>query len=230
MTGRLHGRNGKYHAVLFYKDKNNKKKQGCGNPQAMTSRETRRRPKRNSKNLSRKTGIWSTPLSTAAQYYLQMQSKNGSKAKKNKLERSTYEGYKSYIDCHIIPYFKPLHLNIDEVTPKHIKDYYENRFQSGKCGKDSGGLSVRSIRKHGVVLKQIFKEAVITEQITRNPATDVPFPTNEKPEFKGAFLNGEEANRMLQAFSEHELQAMVYVTLYYGITPFRGFGTSLELS
>jgi integrase len=139
-------------------------------------------------------------------------------SKKNKIELSTYEGYKSYIDCHIIPYFELLGLTIDEIKPKHIKDYYEDRFKRGKYGRDDkGGLSVRSIRKHGVVFKQVFADAFVNEPDKKNPAIGVKYPTNEKPEFKGKFLTGEEANKMLQAFTGHELQAIVYVTLYYGL-------------
>ena len=213
MTGRLYERDGKYTVIIEYKDKSGKKKQKWiatgfeikGNKKKAETKidEFKEQYKYLEYNESNK------PLFTEAV-------KEWLESKKNKLEKSTYEGYQSYIDCHIKPYFEPLYLHIDEVTPKHIKDFYEDKYKNGrKDGK--GGLSIRSIRKIGVVLKQIFKEAVITEQITRNPATSVPFPKNEKPQFKGIFLTGEEANRMLQAFSGHELQAMVYVTLYYGL-------------
>jgi integrase len=45
----------------------------------------------------------------------------------------------------------------------------------------------------------------------------VSLPEKYTPEVKSVFLTGEEANRLLQAFVGHELQAMVYVTLYYGL-------------
>ena len=195
MTGRLYEKYGKYQAALYYKDKNQKEKrlwrstgyEVKGNKRKAEAKlaeliEQYKFLEYNESETTADDGDGRILFTDAVEQWL--------KSKHGKIELTTYEGYMNYIDSHIIPYFKPLHLNIDEVTPKHIKDYYENRFQSGKYGKDSGGLSVRSIRKHGVVLKQIFKEAVITEQITRNPATGVPFPTNEKPEFKGAFLNG----------------------------------------
>jgi len=136
---------------------------------------------------------------------------------KNKIERSTHEGYMNYVNRHIVPYFEPLKLYLDEVSPKHIKGYYEYKYSGGRLDGKSGGLSVRSIKKHSIVFKQVFKDAVISEQIMRNPATGVPLPKNERPEFKGVFLTGDEANRMLQAFAGHELQAMVYITLYYGL-------------
>jgi integrase len=121
------------------------------------------------------------------------------------------------VNKHILPYFEKLKLYIDEVTPKHIRDYYEYKFKSGRLDGKPGGLDIQSIRKHSMVLKQVFTEALIAEQITRNPASAVPLPKQEKHEIKGVFLTGDEANRLLQAFSGHQLQAMVYVTLYYGL-------------
>ena len=215
MTGRLHERDGKYTVILEYKDKNKKQKQKW----VSTGYEVKGNKKKAEAKLNEFIEQYRyleynesyKPLFVdAVQEWL--------KNKENKVERSTHEGYKSYINFHIIPYFEALNLRFDEVTPKHIKDFYETKFKSGKYGKeDKGGLSVRSIRKLGAVLKQIFKEAVITEQITRNPANNVPYPTNEKSEFKGSFLTGDEANKLLQAFSGHELQAIIYVTLYYGL-------------
>jgi len=214
MTGRLYERDGKYTVILEYRDKNKNKKQKW----IATGYET----KGNKKKAEAKRDEF-------IEQYKYLEYNENCKPlfvefvnewlcnKKNKIERSTYEGYQSYIDCHITPYFEPLNFHLDEITPKHIKDFYEIKFKGGRCDSKSGGLSIRSIRKIGAVLKQVFKEAVITEQITRNPAIGIPYPTNEKPEFKGSFLTSDEANKLLQAFSGHELQAMVYVTLYYGL-------------
>lgn len=68
-----------------------------------------------------------------------------------------------------------------------------------------------------IILKQVFNEAMIIELVSRNPASIVPLPKQEKTEQKGIFLGVDEANKMLQAFREHELQALVYTTLYYGL-------------
>ena len=185
MTGRLYERDGKYTVILEYKDKSMKKKQKWlatgyeikGNKKKAETKcdefiEQYRHLEYNENKLGNDKPLF---VETVKEWL---------ESKKGKIEQSTYEGYQSYIDCHIIPYFEPLRLNIDEVTPKHIKYFYEDRYRNGrKDGK--GGLSIRSIRKIGVVLKQIFKDAVITEQITRNPATGVPYPKNEKSEFKG---------------------------------------------
>ena len=220
MTGSLRVQNGIYQAVIRYKDKDGNKKS--------LSRSTGYEIKGNKKKADEKLNELIEEFKYLEYGYIPEKTKAVNedlftdvikkwiKSKENKIERSTYEGYMSYVDCHILPYFEKLNLKFVEVTPKHIKDYYDDRFNNGRIdGK--GGLSVRSIRKHSIVLKQVFGEAVITEQIARNPASGVPFPKNEKPQFKGIFLTSDEANKMLQAFSGHEMEAITYVTLYYGL-------------
>lgn len=135
----------------------------------------------------------------------------------NKVEKSTYEGYTIYVNKHIIPYFKKLKLYLHEVLPKHIRDYYEYKFKGGRLDGKPGGLDIQSIKKHSTVLKLMLNDAFIAEQIPRNPASAVPLPKHDKITYKGAFLTNDEANKMLQAFSEHELQTLVCVTLYYGL-------------
>jgi len=216
MTGSLHERYGTYYAVLSYKDKNKKyKTKWIPTGYEIKGNKTKAKTKIDEfieqyRHLEYNEADGKNILFTdAIRQWLEN--------KKNKIERSTYEGYLNYAESHILPYFEPKKLYLQDITPRHIKDYYEDKFKGGRKDGKEGGLSVRSIKKHSIVFKQVFKEAVITEQIPRNPATGVPFPKNEKPEFKGIFLTGEEANRMLQAFAGHELQAMVYVTLYYGL-------------
>ena len=73
------------------------------------------------------------------------------------------------------------------------------------------------IKKHAPVLNQIFEAALIEELVLRNPVSVVPLPKQEKREPVGKFMTAEEAGRMLEAFDGHELQALIYVTLYYGL-------------
>ena len=217
MTGSVQKKSGMLYVVLYYKDKNQKNKTKW----LRTGLEIKGN-KRNAEAMidgfmEQYGHLECTDEANDSRILFAAAIKEWLKNKENKIERSTYEGYMNYITAHILPYFEKLNLYIDEVTPKHVKDYYEDKFRSGRKDSKAGGLSVRSIRKHGVVLKQIFNEAVISEQITRNPATGVPFPKNEKPEFKGTFLTDGEANKLLQAFAGHDLQAMVCVSLYYGL-------------
>ena len=216
MTGSVQPKNGTHYVVLQYNDKDRKKKYKWISTGLEIKGNMKKAKALIPEFIEQYQHLEYKEADDCKLLFIDV-TKQWLESKRNKLEKSTYEGYKSYIDCHIIPYFAPLNLSIGEITPKHIKDYYEDKFRDGRKDSKSGGLSVRSIRKHGAVLKQIFKDALINEQITRNPATGVPYPTNEKPEFKGTFLTGDEANRMLKVFAGHELQTMVYVTLYYGL-------------
>jgi integrase len=224
MTGSLYERYGTYYAVLSYKNEQNKKKQKWlptgieiikGNKKKAESKldelieQYKYLEYDNAANITEETQEVKPLLTEAIKEWLA--------SKENKIEQGSFEAYVTYVDKHIIPYFEPLNLRIDEVTPKHIKDFYEDRFKNGRQDRRAGGLSVKTIKKIGVVLKQTLNEAVFNEQIMRNPADSVRLPKQDKSEFKGVFMTGEEANKLLQAFAGHELQALIYVTLYYGL-------------
>ncbi len=138
--------------------------------------------------------------------------------KKNKVQVSTWEGYEIYCKRHIIPYFEPLNLEICDITPKHIMDYYESRLVCGRNDHKAGGLSIEAIKKHKTVLNMVFDEALVAELVNRNPVDLVPLPKKEDEETRERiFMTVEQANTMLEAFRGHELQALVYTTLYYGL-------------
>jgi integrase len=221
MTGRLVERNGKYQAVLYFKDKDKKEKQiwrSTGYDIKGNKRKAEayleelkeqfahleyREPCRSDENNNQLL------FTEVIRQWLER--------KKNKVALSTYEGLTIYVNKHIVPYFEKLNLIVDEVTPKHIYDYYDYKFNSGRCDNKTGGLNIQSIKKHSMILKQVFGEAVVAEQIVRNPASGVPLPRQENLEIKGIFLTGSEANIMLKAFDGHPLQPLVYVTLYYAL-------------
>lgn len=137
--------------------------------------------------------------------------------KKPSIQLSTWEGYEIYAESHIIPYFEPLKLTVKDVKPKHIQDYYLYKYSSGRLDNKSGGLSIASLKKHGIVLKEVLGYAVLCEIIDKNPAVGVKLPGKNIISTNKRFLTAEEANNVLKAFENHPLQALVYVTLYYGL-------------
>ena len=54
--------------------------------------------------------------------------KNWLEKKKNKVETITFEGYKTQVNSHIIPYFQEKNFKISEIRPKHISEFYEFKF------------------------------------------------------------------------------------------------------
>ena len=142
--------------------------------------------------------------------------KNWLERKKGKVEKTSLDAYSMAIYKHLIPYFDSLHLTLKKIKPKHIVDYYDTKFRSGRRdGK--GGLSSNSLRLHSGILKNILNQAYLEELIDRNPAFEIPFPKRESTEFTVKFLNEEEANKLLQIFSGHPFQPIIYLTLCYGL-------------
>ena len=146
--------------------------------------------------------------------------------RKGEVAETTYDGYHTYIDRHLIPYFSNLNLNIQDITAGHIFDYVN--YLSGDGGrKDNkiGGQSNTSIRKIISILRQVFDYAVLYGDIKVNPALQVPMPkkVNNKDK-RQVFLTAEDAQRMLDAFRNEELGPIVYVTLYYGLRKSEALG------
>ena len=135
-----------------------------------------------------------------------------------KVERSTYEGYITYFDRHLIPYFKEKNMKIQDIKPIDIMNFIEYKSKAGRCDKKKGGLSADSIKKLVSLLRQVFDQAVVLGDIPYNPALRLPMPKEKKTgEEKAVYLSVEEAQEMLAAFAGDKLEPLVYVTLYYGL-------------
>ena len=144
----------------------------------------------------------------------------------SEVAETTYDGYHTYIDRHLIPYFKDLNLNIQDITAGHIFDYV-NYLSNDGGRKDNkiGGQSNTSIRKIISILRKVFDYAVLYGDIKINPAAQVPMPKrgNRKDE-RQVFLTAEDAQKMLDAFKSEEIGPIVYVTLYYGLRKSEALG------
>ena len=150
--------------------------------------------------------------------------------RKSEVAETTYDGYHTYIDRHLVPYFKKLNLNIQDITAGHIFDYV-NYLSNDGGRKDNkiGGQSTTSIRKIISILRKVFDYAVLYGDIKVNPALQVPMPKkkNNKDE-RQVFLTAEDAQKMLDAFRDEEIGPIVFVTLYYGLRKSEALGLRWE--
>ncbi|MBE6665842.1 MAG: site-specific integrase [Ruminococcaceae bacterium] len=132
------------------------------------------------------------------------------------LERSTYEAYTVYIHKHMIPYFEPKKIELEELKPKQVLSYCQHLQKNGRTdGK--GGLGRASVKKHLCVLKQALNEAVLLEYIDRNPALPIKLPRVEHITQDVKFLTLTEAQDVINAFHGHKLKPVVVLALYYGL-------------
>ena len=146
--------------------------------------------------------------------------------RKSEVAETTYDGYHTYIDRHLVPYFKSLNIDIQDITAGHIFDYV-NYLSNDGGRKDNkiGGQSATSIRKIISILRQVFEYAVLYGDIKVNPAKQISLPKKKtNKEDRQIFLTVEDAQRMLDAFRYEELGPIVYVTLYYGLRKSEALG------
>ena len=73
------------------------------------------------------------------------------------IAETTYDGYHTYVDKHLIPYFTDLGLDIQDITAGHIFDYV-NYLSNDGGRKDNkiGGQSTTSIRKIISILRKVY--------------------------------------------------------------------------
>lgn len=140
-------------------------------------------------------------------------------AKKNTIEISTWENYDMSLRKHIIPYFKPLKLKLRDLKCSYFIEYNQYQFTHGRLNGE-GGLSVKTIKTHTVVMKSALSEAKMKGIIKDNPAY-VPLPKKESTQAedlnKANFLTVKEANALIKMFDGNRIQPLVYITLYYGL-------------
>lgn len=137
--------------------------------------------------------------------------------RKGCVQNSTWEGMFIYVTRHIIPYFEPMHLSLQDLTPSHIQEYYIYKYTKGRQDGKTGGLSIESIIKHKSVLMTALDDAVIDELIQQNPAKYVKLPAKRSSQRKRNFLTAEQAKKMLDLFVDTPLYGVVFITLYYGL-------------
>ena len=131
--------------------------------------------------------------------------------KKSELRVNSYEAYELYTRLHIEPYFTPLRLTLDSLTPQHIQNYYNAKHRP-KQGK---GLSANSIKRHHAVIHGALKEAMKKNLIPYNPADRVTLPKIEP--FIGKAYTKEQANSLLKLLKQEPLRSAVILGLFYGL-------------
>lgn len=213
LTARLQDKGGRYYCVINYKegDKHRQKWISLG----MTTQENKQKAL-HLVEVKRAEFESRMCLSGSTTYFVDYIEK-WLHERKGVVQQTTWEGYETYAYRHIIPYFEPMKLRLVDVKPIHIKRYYEYKYTSGRLDGKDGGISIASLKKHALILKQALDCAVLEEFISSNPTAVVKMPAKEIPVREKKFLTIEEANTVLRAFQGHPLQAMMYVTLYYGL-------------
>ena len=132
--------------------------------------------------------------------------------KKNEIRLNSYEGYESYVEQHIIPYFEPLNLTLRDVSAIHIQDYYNTKKAGSKKAK---ALSSNTIKKHNTILRGALLDAVRKNIIPFNPTERATLPPPVR--YKGKAYTLEQANMLLRAIKDDPVKPAIILGLFYGL-------------
>ena len=124
-----------------------------------------------------------------------------------KIQVATHGSYTMTLNQHILPYFAPFRLKVNEVEPKHIQAYVNYKMQT---------LSPNTLKKHMANISACLKSAVRQSIIPCNPADRIE--EIRKVKCTGAkFMSEGEIERMLDCFKDDPLETAVLLALFYGL-------------
>jgi len=127
--------------------------------------------------------------------------------KRNEIRANTHECYSLYLKVHIMPFFKPLKLTLNTLTPQHIQDYYNKKRKENQ--------SASSIRKHNAILRGALQEALKKNLIPYNPTDRATLPSRER--FIGKAYTAEQANELLRVVEDDPMKPAIILALFYGL-------------
>ena len=117
----------------------------------------------------------------------------------------TWEGYESYIRCHIEPGLG--HHRLDKLQPEHLEAYYSRKLAEG--------LSPSTVLHHHRVISRALKVAQQRGRVQRNVATLVDAPSAPRSEVQP--FDREEARLLLAAAEDRPNGARWTVALALGL-------------
>lgn len=137
---------------------------------------------------------------------------------KGEIDIITYEGYLQYATKHIVPYFEPMKLNLQDIRLSDIEKYYQYKSISGRLDGKPGGLSYRTIKLHSIVLNLVFEYAMRNKLIKENPCLYAKIPNTAKRSKRHMdYYTPKQCYKLLEIIKGTPLYNMVYLTFLYGL-------------
>ena len=204
VAGHLSVKNGKYYAVLNYKNAKKERKSkwiSLGLPEKGNKRKAEG-------ELARLRAEFEVPEEVGdlssdmlfADYLLEWL-----EIAKGRLAVATYCSYAALINNPIVPYFRKKKLSLRELEARHLQMFYSEQLKKVKPN---------TVIHYHAVIHSALKYAVKTDMLMQNVADKVDRP--KKNSFQPVFLSAEEMQRMFEALRGTKLELPVLVAAFYG--------------
>lgn len=126
--------------------------------------------------------------------------------RRNEVEEITYESYNININI-LAEYFKKKNIFLQELKPYDIQDFYNKLYDKGCNGNTA-------IHYH-VLLREALQSAVKLGLVEKNVADFVNRPKKEK--YQAEFYNKDELKKLFEVIKGDPLELVIHITAYYGL-------------
>lgn len=205
LSGSIQQKNGRYYAVLNYKDETGKRRQKWINTQLPVKNN-----RRNAERFLRQAmeEFQSQAVIPKSDLFFSDFLVQWAELNKASWAPKTYHGYRNIIEHQLVPYFQDRKLRLQGIKPTHIQGYYQKKLEQD-------GVKSATVMRHHAILHKALKYAVRIDLIASNPADKVILPKREK--FVGAFYSVEEIDALLEAAKGTPLETVILLTVFYGL-------------
>ena len=205
VAGHLTLKNGKYYAVLNYKNAGGRRKTKWislglsekGNKRKAESELARLRAEF---EPPKEVGDLSSDM-LFADYLLEWL-----EIAKGRLAHATYGAYQGLLKSTIVPYFRKKKLTLRELEARHLQMFYSEMLRR---------VTPNTVIHYHAVIHSALKYAVKTDMLIQNVADKVDRP--RKNSFQPVFLSADEMQKMFEALRGTRLELPVLVAAFYGL-------------
>jgi len=204
VAGHLTLKNGRYYAVLNYRNAGGQRKTkwiALGLPEKGNKRKAEAELARIRAEFEppKEVGDLSSDM-LFADYLLEWL-----EIAKGRLAVATYSSYAAMINKPIGPYFHQRNLTLRELEARHLQMFYSEMLRKVKPN---------TVIHYHAIIHSALKYAVKTDMLVQNVADKVDRP--EKNSFQPVFLSAEEMQKMFEALRGTKLELPVLVAAFYG--------------
>ena len=204
VAGHLTLKNGKYYAVLNYRNAGGQRKTkwiALGLPEKGNKRKAEAELARLRAEFEppKEAGDLSSDM-LFADYLLEWL-----EIAKGRLAVATYSSYAAMIKKPVGPYFRQRNLTLRELEARHLQMFYSEMLRKVKPN---------TVIHYHAIIHSALKYAVKTDMLVQNVADKVDRP--KKNSFQPVFLSAEEMQKMFKALRGTKLELPVLVAAFYG--------------
>ena len=204
VAGHLTLKNGRYYAVLNYRNAGGQRKTkwiSLGLPEKGNKRKAEAELARLRAEFEppKEVGDLSSDM-LFADYLLEWL-----EIAKGRLAVATYSSYAAMIKKPVGPYFRQRNLTLRELEARHLQMFYSEMLRKVKPN---------TVIHYHAIIHSALKYAVKTDMLIQNVADKVDRP--RKNSFQPVFLSAEEMQKMFEALRGTKLELPVLVAAFYG--------------